>query len=56
MAAPLAQGFGAEHCAMSAERMLGIPEVCTQHPGVDAMGNDCRLDPTVTVMRWGARR
>ena len=35
--------------------LMGIPAFCASHPGIDALGKDCRVDPSVTVMRWGAR-
>jgi len=33
--------------------MHGIPAVCQSFPGIDAMGFDCRVDPTVSIMRFG---
>lgn len=35
--------------------MLGVPDVTLSHPGVDSLGAECRIDPTVTVMRFGQR-
>jgi len=33
--------------------MLGIPDIVTRHPGIDALGRDCRIAATVTVCRFG---
>ena len=35
--------------------LIGVPETTTAHLGIDVLGEDCRVDPTVTVMRWGER-
>lgn len=35
--------------------LLGVPEVTASHPGVDSLGRDCRIDPSVSVMRFGRR-
>lgn len=35
--------------------MLGIPQVSHRHAGIDRLGVDCKIDPTVSVMRWGQR-
>ena len=35
--------------------LMGVPEVTASFPGIDVVGEDCRIDPTVSVMRWGAR-
>lgn len=35
--------------------LLGVPEFTFAHPGVDSVGIDCRIDPTVSVMRFGSR-
>jgi len=35
--------------------LLGIPDFATSHAGVDRMGVDCRIDPSVSVMRFGQR-
>lgn len=35
--------------------MLGIPDFTAAHPGVDHIGADCRIDPSVSVMRFGER-
>lgn len=34
---------------------LGIPAICTTHRGIDSLGARCRVDPSVSVMRWGER-
>ncbi|HHH39814.1 MAG TPA: acyltransferase [Sedimenticola sp.] len=33
--------------------MLGIPEITTGHPGIDRLGDDCRIAASVTVCRYG---
>lgn len=39
---------------MSGKEMLqGIPDLTTVHAGVDQLGDGCRVDPTVSVMRFG---
>ena len=35
--------------------LMGVPDVTGIHAGIDAMGSGCRIDPTVSVMRWGDR-
>lgn len=35
--------------------MLGVPPVSAQHSGFDRIGGGCRIDSTVSVMRWGQR-
>ncbi|MEW6694997.1 MAG: acyltransferase [Pseudomonadota bacterium] len=35
--------------------MLGVPEVVQTYPGIDVLGAGCRIDPTVSVMRFGRR-
>ncbi len=35
--------------------LLGVPDTTSAFPGVDRLGADCRIDPTVTVMRFGER-
>lgn len=35
--------------------LLGVPDFTRSHEGVDRIGADCRIDPTVSVMRFGAR-
>lgn len=35
--------------------MWGVPEVTGAHPGIDVLGAGCRVDPTVSVMRFGER-
>ena len=37
------------------ERVLGVPEVTHSHVGIDCMGDGCRIDPTVSVMRFSQR-
>lgn len=36
-------------------RILGVPDPTDLHPGIDTMGSGCRIDPTVSVMRFGER-
>ncbi|MCB1804432.1 MAG: acyltransferase [Candidatus Competibacteraceae bacterium] len=31
--------------------MLGVPPVTTAFPGIDAIGENCRISPTVTILR-----
>lgn len=35
--------------------LLGIPEFTASHSGVDTIGAECRIDPSVSVMRFGQR-
>jgi acetyltransferase-like isoleucine patch superfamily enzyme len=35
--------------------LLGIPDFTASHAGVDRMGAECRIDPSVSVMRFGQR-
>jgi galactoside O-acetyltransferase len=35
--------------------LLGIPDFTFSHAGVDIVGADCRIDPSVSVMRFGRR-
>lgn len=35
--------------------LLGVPEFTASHPGVDRLGADCRIDPSVSVMRFSQR-
>lgn len=35
--------------------LLGVPDFTPSHEGVDSMGSDCRIDPSVSVMRFGER-
>ncbi|WP_010104045.1 acyltransferase [Verminephrobacter aporrectodeae] len=35
--------------------LLGVPDVTPAHDGVDCLGADCRIDPSVSVMRFGQR-
>lgn len=35
--------------------LIGIPEPTTAHLGIDRLGEQCRVHPTVSVMRWGER-
>ena len=30
----------------------GVPDCTPSFPGIDSMGSGCRVDPTVTVMRF----
>lgn len=35
--------------------LLGIPDFTASHEGIDAIGAECRIDPSVSVMRFGQR-
>jgi len=35
--------------------LLGIPDITSSFAGVDGLGQGCRIDPTVSVMRYGNR-
>lgn len=35
--------------------LLGVPDITLSHPGVDVLGAECRVDPSVSVMRFGQR-
>ena len=35
--------------------LIGVPGTTSEHAGIDVLGAECRIDPTVTVMRWGTR-
>lgn len=35
--------------------LLGVPDFTQSHAGVDVLGSGCRIDPTVSVMRFGQR-
>ena len=35
--------------------LMGVPEFTAAHPGIDGLGEGCRVDPSVSVMRWGER-
>ncbi len=35
--------------------LLGVPDVTVSHPGIDCLGVGCRVDPSVSVMRFGQR-
>ncbi len=35
--------------------LLGIPDFTLSHTGIDVLGTECRIDPTVSVMRFGQR-
>lgn len=35
--------------------LLGVPDFTLAHAGVDVLGADCRIDPSVSVMRFGQR-
>ncbi|MFD1710173.1 acyltransferase [Ottowia sp. GY511] len=35
--------------------LIGVPDFTDSHLGVDMLGEDCRVDPSVAVMRWGRR-
>ena len=36
-------------------QVLGIPDVTERFAGIDVLGVDCRIDPTVSIMRFGVR-
>ena len=40
---------------MTQATLLGVPDFTQSHPGIDEMGVDCRVDPTVSVMRFSQR-
>lgn len=35
--------------------LLGVPDFTASHAGVDRLGAQCRIDPSVSVMRFGQR-
>ena len=35
--------------------LIGVPGFSPSHPGIDQLGQECRVDPSVSVMRWGER-
>ena len=35
--------------------LLGVPDITSSHAGVDVLGAGCRIDPTVSIMRFGQR-
>lgn len=35
--------------------LLGVPDFVASHVGIDSLGAECRVDPTVSVMRFGER-
>ncbi len=37
------------------DALIGIPDFTSTHLGVDVLGDECRIDPTVSVMRWGEK-
>ena len=37
------------------DTLIGIPDFTSAHLGVDVLGGECRIDPTVSVMRWGEK-
>lgn len=37
------------------QSVLGVPDVTDFHVGIDIMGSGCRIDPTVSVMRFSQR-
>ena len=37
------------------DTLIGIPDFTSTHLGVDVLGGECRIDPTVSVMRWGEK-
>lgn len=40
---------------MTQSTLLGVPDFTMSHPGIDEMGADCRVDPSVSVMRFSER-
>ena len=44
--------FGREEIVSA---LIGVPDFTAKHLGVDVLGEDCRIDSSVTVMRWGDR-
>jgi len=57
MVCTLAKVPGADVSAAqpSAQALLGVPDPIGAFPGVDRLGADCRIDPSVSVMRFGER-
>lgn len=39
----------------SKQELLGVPGITCAFPGVDRLGAGCRIDPSVSVMRFGER-
>ena len=39
----------------SVNALLGIPDYSQFHPGIDKIGMNCRIHPSVSVMRYGHR-
>ena len=37
------------------DTLIGIPDFTSTQLGVDVLGGECRIDPTVSVMRWGEK-
>lgn len=37
------------------QSVLGVPDATDFHVGIDSMGSGCRIDPTVSVMRFSQR-
>ena len=35
--------------------LLGVPDFTPSHPGIDRLGSGCRIDPSVSVMRFSER-
>lgn len=35
--------------------VLGVPDFAVSHEGIDRVGAECRIDPSVSVMRFGQR-
>jgi galactoside O-acetyltransferase len=36
--------------------LLGVPPLTDAHPGIDRLGARCRIDPSVSVLRYGQER
>jgi len=40
---------------VNCNRLLGIPDITTSFVGVDSLGQSCRIDSSVSIMRYGNR-
>ncbi|MDD3432657.1 MAG: acyltransferase [Tepidiphilus sp.] len=41
---------------MNEPHLLGVPPLTDAHPGIDRLGARCRVDPSVSVLRYGQER
>lgn len=41
---------------MNEPPLLGVPPITQAHPGIDRLGARCRIDPSVSVLRYGSNR